>query len=271
MYRKTECGIWDDPKVKKLQPLGKLLFSYLFTNRHSHVSGLYYLPIEFQSHELGITVEKLRTLWDTLSIEHLAYFDSERSVVFVPKMLKHQGAGQKHYLAAVHQASTLHDSPLIDRLREQYPILLRYPINGVSGVGLPESGSGLGSEAGTESDSDSSSSSPRRTRTKAKAAGSAGASRDPDPDPDLPTLRAMMVQAVQRHHDVPWVAPDVHDGEIASLLYEGVSAKHFLDVWEFYVETRRDPAKISIEWFVKNFNTFQADYARARALAAMKS
>lgn len=130
------------------------------------------------------------------------------------------------------------------------------------------SGSESGSGSGSGSDSSSSSSSPRG-QAKAKA-GSARASRDSDPEPDLLTLRASMVQSVQeRHAGVPWVCPDVHDREIASLLYEGVSAKHFLDVWEFYVETRNDPAKISVEWFVKNFNTFQADRARARAKQAV--
>ena len=45
MYRTICCELWTDPKVQSLSVPSTYLFLYLITNTHSHLSGLYYLPI----------------------------------------------------------------------------------------------------------------------------------------------------------------------------------------------------------------------------------
>ena len=93
MYRTIETSLWNDPKVRALPPNAKLLFIYLITNVHAHVSGLYYLPSLFIAHETGL--KGIDALWDTLSIPCLALKDDKNEVVWVVNMLRYQGAGGK--------------------------------------------------------------------------------------------------------------------------------------------------------------------------------
>ena len=62
MYRTidTTC-LWDDPKVKPLCADAKLLFVYLVTNRHAHLSGIYYLLPAAIVKETGLSAKRLDT------------------------------------------------------------------------------------------------------------------------------------------------------------------------------------------------------------------
>lgn len=71
-----------------------------------------------------------------------------------------------------------------------------------------------------------------------------------------------MAAVVERRWAVPWIAPDTLAHEVGAILREGVSRETLLAVWAHYVNTRQDPAKISIPWFVKEFNRHQAEEAR---------
>lgn len=132
MFRTIETSIWDDPKVINLPPLGKLLFAYLITNRHSHLSGIYYLPDSLISTETGIQHKNLDTLWDTLSDSGLSWNDKKTHVVFVKNMFRYQGRGDKNLRAAANNIKTLHNSILINRFLESYPEIKRYGIDRVS-------------------------------------------------------------------------------------------------------------------------------------------
>ncbi len=54
MYRTICTQLWTDKKVQQLGVSGKLLFCYLITNPHSHLSGIYYLPQELITKEAGL-------------------------------------------------------------------------------------------------------------------------------------------------------------------------------------------------------------------------
>lgn len=142
MYRTIDTSLWDDPKVKKLEPLAKLLFMYLITNRHAHVSGIYYLPPILAAHETGLTAARLDTLLNTLSGPGLARFDRETSVVWVRRMFFYQGKGEKNQRAAANHLATLHNSPLINDFIALYPAVKRHVKDRVSdtpsGVGTQE-------------------------------------------------------------------------------------------------------------------------------------
>lgn len=119
-YRNIEDKIWHDPKFKALDPSAKLLFLYLITNAHSHLSGIYYLPRVLIQHETKLTEVQLGRAIDTLSIEHLAKFDDELEVVWVVNMLRYQGKGGKIAAAAAAQLDRVHNSQLIQEFLVHY-------------------------------------------------------------------------------------------------------------------------------------------------------
>ena len=55
MYRTVDARFWSDPKVRRWGPDERLLFLYLITNPHTHLSGLYYLPWALVPVESGLT------------------------------------------------------------------------------------------------------------------------------------------------------------------------------------------------------------------------
>ena len=130
MYRTLETALWTDPKVRQVPPMAKLLFIYLITNNHAHVSGIYYLPDLLITHETGI--KGIDTLSDTLSIHKLVEHDHTTEVFWVINMLRYQGAGEKVYRGVLQHLHGLHDSPLIPQYLNYYkefldPIIARNP------------------------------------------------------------------------------------------------------------------------------------------------
>jgi hypothetical protein len=146
MYRTIRCELWTDLKIRALEPLQTLLFVYLITNPHTHVSGIYYLPHPILLEETHLTDKASRYGIDTLSRLGLAHYDWERRVMWVVNMFEYQGQGPKNEQAAATHLRTLHDSPLCERFLLRYPGVsqyqdvttrpseIRYPIDGVSSL-----------------------------------------------------------------------------------------------------------------------------------------
>jgi hypothetical protein len=127
MYRTVDASTWNDKRVEKLNSNGKLLFLYLITNPHTHVSGIYCLPKLYIQHETGLSRRKIDTLLHTLSGLGLARYDDENEVVWVSSMLRYQGKGEKnHRSAAKHVAEDLHKSFLINNYLAFYPEVKQY-------------------------------------------------------------------------------------------------------------------------------------------------
>ena len=110
-----------------------MLLLYLITNNHSHVSGLYYLPNVTTSHETGIDIAKLDTLFDTLSRpkpsqDSVGFIrrDTKNELVWVVNMLGYQGRGEKILRATANHFRTLHNSELINDFLQKYPSVKRY-------------------------------------------------------------------------------------------------------------------------------------------------
>lgn len=131
-YRAIHGSFWTDPKVKRLSPDQKLLFLYLITCPHSHLSGIYYLPCGLISHETGLCADIARAGLLRLQEAGLVRWDETAEVVWVVNMLRYQGSGAKNFKAVADQLAALHDSPLVKAFAEHYPqIPYRYPIDGV--------------------------------------------------------------------------------------------------------------------------------------------
>lgn len=169
MYRSIETSMWSDPAIRNLSPIDKLLFVYLITNSHAHLSGLYYIQESTIGSELGVDLKVVKKGLDTLSIPYrypidgaselgLLKYDQLFQVVFVKNMLMYQGRGHKIKKSVEEHFKTLHKCPLINDLCHHYrswgfrvsdtpSIPHRYPIDTPSG-----SGTGTGSGSGTDKD-----------------------------------------------------------------------------------------------------------------------
>lgn len=121
IYRTICTQLWTDKKIQQLSVQGKLLFVYLITNPHTHLSGIYYLPKELIRKETGLADTLSHTLFHTLSELQRAYYDLETSTVFVVNMFSYQGQGEKNERSCANQLESLHETPLIGRFLERYP------------------------------------------------------------------------------------------------------------------------------------------------------
>lgn len=122
--------MWSDPKFKSLSPNEKLLFVYLFTNQHAHLSGIYYLPPPVIQYETRLSEAIIGKGIDTLSIRYLIRIDTLSDVIWVVNMLKYQSTSKKIMKAVASQLETLHKCPLIEGFLDYYSKLkipYRYP------------------------------------------------------------------------------------------------------------------------------------------------
>ena len=132
MYRSIETKLWTDPKVRELTPLHKLLFIYLITNTHTHVSGIYYMPKVLIQHETGLSMPEVERGIDTLSRGYLCRYDTTTEVVWVVKMARYQGHGKLMKVAVADQLNNLHNCVLIKEFLEEYAdwhMAHEYPFN----------------------------------------------------------------------------------------------------------------------------------------------
>jgi len=120
MYRQIDTKIWSDPEVKKLNSVEKFLFIYLITNQHTHLSGIYTLPIAFIEYETEISKAIIIKSLDTLSKGYLVFVDRVSDVIWVVNMLKYQGSGAKIITSVENQLKSLHNTSLIPEFLEHY-------------------------------------------------------------------------------------------------------------------------------------------------------
>lgn len=121
MYRTIDTSFWDDPRIRALEPAAKLLFLHLVTNRHAHCSGIYCLRLEYAALETGLSLRQVEACLAALTASGLVRYEAERGVIWVVRMLRHQGRGAKLMQAAAAQLRALHRSPLVAEFLEAYP------------------------------------------------------------------------------------------------------------------------------------------------------
>lgn len=139
MYRTICTELWTDPEIKSLDVPTKLLFLYLITNPHTHLSGIYYLAEETLLKETGLKRIPYRYGIDTLSRLEKAFRDDHTETIFVTNMFSYQGTGEKNERAAARHLTTLHHCSLIHKFLARYPAIThrldRYPIDTLSDSG----------------------------------------------------------------------------------------------------------------------------------------
>jgi hypothetical protein len=144
-YRTIHGSFWTDPEVEKLTPTAKLVFLYLITNEHAHLSGLYHITVGTISDETGVDIEQVELALseltagrDTLSdrVSHRVsdgvydrssghapkpFVRREGKMLWVVNMFKYQGSGDKVNQAVEKHFKTLHKCKLIQEFVIMYP------------------------------------------------------------------------------------------------------------------------------------------------------
>lgn len=128
MYRTVETTFWTDPDIRALPFEHRTVMLYLITGPHSHLSGIYYLPLTAASEELGLSLEAVQ-----LGLSYLAVtpkradgapfiaFDPDYHQVWVRNMFGYQGKGLNGIKGVAAYLQTLHRSPLVGLFLERYP------------------------------------------------------------------------------------------------------------------------------------------------------
>ena len=151
-----DTATWTDPWVQELNPTGKLLFNYLWTNNHKNLACLYSVSIKTIANETGLTTKQVT---DTLSILYpKVIWLPEDNIMWVVNHVKRQFLrtgnispkivqGIKTNLMAVHTSHWI-----IGAFLDSYGVLgieYPYPIDTVP-VGYPYPPSGGGGKGGGE-------------------------------------------------------------------------------------------------------------------------
>lgn len=136
-YRNVHERFWTDPKVKQLTSDEKLLFIYLITNPHTHVSGIYVLSLLFIEKETDLSMKTIKKGIARLEALELAFYDAEVEVVWVKKMFSYQGFGMKVRHSVERQLKDLHKTHLIPLFCKTYSYPIPYPIDTLSSFPSP--------------------------------------------------------------------------------------------------------------------------------------
>lgn len=122
MYRIVKTSFWSDNKIRRLTREERSLLLYLFTNQHTHISGIYYLPLPLISHEFNATTEEIKDMLEGLVEKEIIEFDYDEQVVWVRNMLRHQVSNISPNVSksTTSQLETLHDVPLIKNFLDYY-------------------------------------------------------------------------------------------------------------------------------------------------------
>lgn len=131
-YRNVHEKFWTDPKVKTLNPDQKLFFLYLITNPHTHVAGIYNLPLSYAERETGLSHKTILTAIVALEKAEIIMYDPFVEIVWIKKMYSYQGFGPKIHQSVGKQLESLHHSKLIPLFCKAYSYPMPYPIDRVS-------------------------------------------------------------------------------------------------------------------------------------------
>jgi len=109
--RGFQTELWTDPFVQGLSPEAKLLFIYLWTNKHCNQAGLYEISLKTTAFDTGLLQESLPALLKQLEPKVAWY--PEQNLIWVKNFLKRQCKSQSFLIAAAKCLKTLRDNGLV--------------------------------------------------------------------------------------------------------------------------------------------------------------
>jgi len=134
--RRFDDGYWDDPFVQSLSRDGKLLFAYLWTNKHCNPAGLYQITPSTIAFETKLGEADIPQLFEELAPKVVWY--RGENLVWVKNFIKRQSISSKFLVAVARCLTSINNhvavEALIDYNRERYTLLIpyEYPIDRVS-------------------------------------------------------------------------------------------------------------------------------------------
>jgi len=96
--RGFQTELWTDPFIQGLSPEAKLLFIYLWTNKHCNQAGLYEITLKTMAFDTGLPQESLPSLLKQLEPKVSWY--PEQNLIWVRNFLKRQCKSQSFLIAA---------------------------------------------------------------------------------------------------------------------------------------------------------------------------
>ena len=126
--RRFDDGYWGDPFVQSLPKDAKLLYAYLFTNKHCNPAGLYQITPKTISFETGIAEADIPELFEVLKPKVVWY--SDQNLVWVKNFIKRQSISSKFLVAVARCLNTINNNEAVKALlnynRERYSLLIPY-------------------------------------------------------------------------------------------------------------------------------------------------
>ena len=110
--RGFQTELWTDPFIQSLSPEAKLLFIYLWTNKHCNQAGLYEISLKTMAFDTGLSVEALPALLNQLEPK-VAWF-AEQNLVWVKHFLKRQCKSQSFLIAAAKCLLSIKNKKLVE-------------------------------------------------------------------------------------------------------------------------------------------------------------
>ena len=141
--RRFDDGYWDDPFVQSLSKGGKLLYAYLFTNKHCNPAGLYQITARTIVFETKLVEMDIPKLFEELAPKVVWY--REENLIWVKNFIKRQSISSKFLVAVARCLNSINNNgaikALLDYNWQRYTLSIpyEYPSDRVSIPSIPPS------------------------------------------------------------------------------------------------------------------------------------
>lgn len=109
--RGFQTELWTDSFIQGLSPEAKLLFIYLWTNKHCNQAGLYEITLKTIAFDTGLSLESLLEILRQLEPKVAWY--PEQNLIWVKNFLKRQCKSQSFLIAAVKCLKAMSSNSLV--------------------------------------------------------------------------------------------------------------------------------------------------------------
>lgn len=135
--RRFDTGYWNDPDIVELPMRAKMLYLYLWTNRHCNQAGLYEIAIKTISFETGLKLDEIPELFRFL--DKKVYWMPDQNMVWVKNFLHRQSKSPQFLSAAAKCLENINNNGLVKEFIDYnsiYGLSIPYK-EGIDRVSIP--------------------------------------------------------------------------------------------------------------------------------------